>query len=253
MSRTILHARLGIAVKQCVRTRPLALALWIGLLVVAQTANAGALARITAALPDVPAPPQGSVHWVARSMRLNGLPMTLRTFESRLAPAALFNYYEGQAQRWGHNELRRETRGAQQLLSIRSPRYLITIEAIASVAGSEGTILVSDPPERIRPVLVSRFPHPATARLVNCQEYEDDGIAAEHLSFASTRAPRSEAQSFVEELTRAGWQVLRHAPTQKARGVIIEAQRGAQLASVTLAPDQSRLAATSVVVVWRKS
>ena len=230
-------------------------AAWLALasLVSPQTSSAGSLARITATLPDVPSPPQGSVQWISRSMKLNGLPMTLKLFESRLTPSELFNHYERQTHLWGHSEFHRETRGTQQQLSIRSPRFVITIEAHATVSGSEGTITVSEPPELITPKLASRFPHPATARLVNCQEYEDDGVEAEHLSLASIRSPGVEAQAFAQQLTAAGWQIVRHEPMQSARGVIIEAQLGAQLAQLTLQSDQSRLAATSIIVVWRKS
>jgi hypothetical protein len=186
-------------------------------------------------------------------MRLNGVPMTLKVFESRLSPGDLFSYYESQTHLWGRSEFRRQARGAHQLLSIRSPRAAITIEAHATVAGSEGTITVSELPELIKPKLASRFPHPPTARLVNCQEYEDEGVEAEHLSLASARSPGVEAQAFAQQLTMAGWQIVRQETMQSARGVIIEAQLGAQLAQLTLQSDQSRLATTAIVVVWRKS
>jgi hypothetical protein len=220
----------------------------------AGTAHAGKLAALTASLPDVPAPPQGTVEWVARSMRLNGMPMTVKTFQAKLAPPDVFAYYERVASRWGHNEFRRSMRGGAELLAIRSQRYLVTIEARASISGSEGTITVSEAPERVKPVLTSRFPHPASARVVNRQEYEDDGIEAEHLSLASTRSPVVEAQAFVDALTRAGWQIARRQTMQtNGRGILIEAQRGAELAQLTLQPDQSRLATTAIVVVWRKA
>jgi hypothetical protein len=35
--------------------------------------------------------------------------------------------------------------------------------------------------------------------------------------------------------------------------MVIEAQRGAQLAQLTLQPDQSLLSTTAIVIVWRKS
>jgi hypothetical protein len=38
-----------------------------------------------------------------------------------------------------------------------------------------------------------------------------------------------------------------------ARGIVVEAQHGAELAQLTLQPDQSRLATTAIIVVWRKS
>ncbi len=224
------------------------------LLLLFAEANAGALSQLTAQLPDVPAPPQGSVHWIAPSMRMNGLPMTLKTFESRLAPQDVFHFYEGMAHRWGPSEFRRSRRGAQQQLAIRSRGHVITIEAAATIRGASGTIVVSVPPERAPASTDTRFPRPATARLVNLQEYEDDGIASEHLSLSSARSISVEAAAFSDALTREGWQILRQQPMQTAaRGMVIEAQRGAQLALLTLQPDRSQPASTAIVVVWRKS
>ena len=216
-------------------------------------AGAGSLARLTSRLPDVPAPPQGSVQWVAQSMRINGLPLTLKTFESRLSPGELFNYYERIAARWGHSEFRRSHMRQAQLLSIRGPDHAITVEATATVSGCTGTITVSGLPELRQTAADSAFPRPATARLVNWQEYDDDGIESEHLSLASSRAVAVEAAAFVSELSRAGWQVIREQSMQTSRGKIIEAQRGAQQALITLQSDRSHAAATAIVVVWRKS
>ncbi len=224
------------------------------LLLLSGPAGAGALSRLTADLPDLPAPPQGSVQWVAPSMRMNGLPMTLKTFESRLAPEDVFQFYERLAHRWGHSEFRRSNRREQRSLSIRTHDHLISVEAIATVSGSSGTLVVSVLPERASAAASSRFPRPATARLVNLQEYEDEGIASEHLSLSSPRSVAVETAAFSDVLTREGWQILRRQPTQAtARGMVIEAQRGAELALLTLQPDRSQAAATAIVVVWRKS
>jgi hypothetical protein len=226
----------------------------VALFLVGAAAHAGALAQQTAKLPDVPAPPQGEAQWIAQSMRMNGLPMTLKAYRCRLAPDDVLEYYESAASHWGRNEFHRFSQGAARVLAIRSARYYITIEVKGTVGGSEGTITVSDSIQPRAPQIESQFPHPRTARLLSRQEYEDAGIESEHLSLASARSAAIEAQAFVQELTRDGWQVLRHEPMQTStRGMVIEAQRGAQLAQLTLQPDQSLLSTTAIVIVWRKS
>ena len=185
---------------------------------------------------------------------MNGLPMTLKIYRSRLAPDDVLEYYASAASHWGRNELRRFSQGTARVLAIRGARYYITIAARGTVGGSEGTITVSNsiPPQA--PLIESQFPHPRTARLLSRQEYEDAGIESEHLSLASARSAVVEAQAFAQELTREGWQVLRHEPMQtNTRGMVIEAQRGVQLAQLTLQPDQSPLSTTAIVIVWRKS
>jgi hypothetical protein len=216
--------------------------------------HAGILAKLTATLPDVPAPPQGEVQWVAASMRMNGLPMTLKTFQSRLDPDRVFDHYESLARRWGRSEFRRTTSGTHRLLAIRSAAYVITIEARETIGGCEGTITVSGMPEKAGAPGRTTFPHPSTVRIVSRQEYEDEGIEAEHLSFASSRTVVAEAEAFAAELLRAGWQILRQQSMQgRGRGVVIEAQHGSQQALVTVQPEENDRLATAVVVVWRKS
>lgn len=91
-------------------------------------------------------------------------------------------------------------------------------------------------------------------RIVSRQEYEDDGIEAEHLSFASSRTVVVEAEAFAAEMLRAGWQILRRQSMQsRGRGVVIEAQYGSQQALVTVQPEDDDRLATAIVVVWRKS
>jgi hypothetical protein len=216
--------------------------------------NAGSLSKLTAQLPDLPAPPQGSTHWIAPSMRMNGLAMTLKTFESRLSPDDVLHFYETTVQRRGHSELRRSNRASRRVLSIRGRSHLITIEAEADVRGSTGTIAVSGVPENSSFTATSRFPRPTTARLLNLQEYEDEGIESEHLSLSSARSIAIESAAFADALTRAGWQIVRQQPMQtSSRGMVIEAQRGAELALLTLQPDRAQPAATAIVIVWRKS
>lgn len=224
-------------------------------------ARAGALARITASLPEVPPPPQGQAQWVAKSMRMNGLPMTLQVFQSRLSPDELLNYYESQAYRGGHGEFRRSTNGDWQLLGIKSPQHYVTVQVRAAMNGSEGTIAVSPPigpasqsaTAKIARKITSDFPRPRTARILNLQEYEDAGIESEHLSLSSPRSATTEARAFVGELIRNGWQVIRQQPMRAtAHGVVIEAQRGAQQALLTLQPGRAQ-SSTTIVVVWRKS
>ena len=57
----------------------------------------------------------------------------------------------------------------------------------------------------------------------------------------------------MQELTRNGWQVIRRQHMREtARGVVIEAQRGAQQALLTLQPDRAQPSMTAIVIVWKK-
>lgn len=226
----------------------------IALLFVCNSIHAGAIARVTARLPDVPPPPQAQVAWIAKSMRMNGLPMTLQSFESSQSVEATLAHY---ARWWSTTDAstrgitRLMRRGEWQVLALTSPRLHITVQARPAGNGSEGSIAVSRNPTSVETTTTTAFPHPRTTRVVNLQEYEDAGANAEHISLVSSRSVAIEAHEFSELLTRNGWSVYRDQDTQAlARGHVLEAQKGASLAQLTLQPGAH--AGSNIIVIWRK-
>jgi hypothetical protein len=205
-------------------------------------------------LPDLAAPPQGSAQWIARSMRMNGLPMTLKAFESRMSPDAVLTYYESELKSSGSHDVRRSMNSPWHVLMVRSRDHFITVHARSSSAGSEGTILVSPALDPAVLKLQTEFPRPATARIVNLQQYDDAGMRSEHISFSSDRAPFTEAQAFSQVLINTGWNIIDTRPTQESyRGYVLEAQRQAEQALLVILPDAARPAGTAIIVTWKKS
>ena len=182
---------------------------------------------------------------------MNGVPMAVRTIQSRLEPAALFDYYEAQARGSGRNEYRRSNQGEWLLLAIKAPSLYTTFQLRRTVAGCEGTITSTPLPIPPATGMTSEFPRPSTSRIVSLQEYEDAGVRSEHISLLSTHSAAVEARAFAEQLSRLGWSILRHESMQQvAAGFVIEAQHGAQQAMLTLQPDRLQATLTAIVVVW---
>jgi len=216
-------------------------------------ANAGNLSRATDALPNLGAPPQGAAQWIAKSMRMNGLPMTLQVFESRLAPDAVLAHYESFVKAKGMHESRRTTNSPWQVLMLKSADNFITVHARTVAHGSEGTILVSP---TIDPALLkmrSEFPRPASARIVNLQQYDDDGVQSEHISLSSNRASFVELHDFSQLLIGEGWSVVDTKPSHAVqRGFVLEAQRQAEHALLIFVPNAVQPATTAIAITWRK-
>jgi len=205
-------------------------------------------------LLDMPAPPQGDAWWISKNMRMNGLPMTLKNFRSRLSLDEVCDYYRSSARALTTNEVLRRRSGDWSVISIRTRRNLITIQVRPTLLGSEGTIAVSPPPDTIHVHVETAFPRPATAAVINLQEYDDEGMEAEHISLRSARSVGVEAYAFVEKLTRSGWQITLREPMQiVSGGQVVEAQKGAQHALLSLMPDKARPGNTSIIIVWKKS
>jgi hypothetical protein len=220
----------------------------------APTSHAGALARITDQLPELHAPPQGETQWVAKSMRMNGLPMTIKSFRSRLSALDVLHHYEAWTRGRYANESSQAKNGDWHVLALRTNEHYISIQARDGQNGSHGTIAVSAKLEGRQLKVESRFPRPIPSQIVNLQEYEDFGMESEHISLMSVRAPQVEAHTYASLLRREGWQLIREQPTREVtRGYVIEAQKGAQHAIVTIVPDQTDASKTAIVIVWKKT
>jgi hypothetical protein len=229
------------------RASVFAAALWHG-----PSASAGEIERQAARLPEVDAPPRGQAMWIARAMRMNGLPMTIKGFTTSLKLDDVFHFYESWWRGRGFATLQREVHGEWQLFSINTGPHHITIEARPTREGSEGTITVSADPANVRPS-TTRFPHPASASVASLQEYDDAGIEAEHIDFVSQRSLTAEVAEFRGLLRSTGWQLVLDEPIADGSGHVIEAQHGADLARVVLQPGRSVGAVTSIIAIWRKS
>lgn len=226
---------------------------FLATLLMCSIVHASEVSRLTAQLPDIDAPPQGQAQWVARSMRMNGLPMTIKSFQTSLSTDEVLNFYEHWWTGKALAQYSRSRQGEWRMLGIHSDKYAITIEVRSTLGGAEGTIAVSPKLGKVERVATT-FPHPISAAVVNLQEYDDAGVEAEYISMASTRSVSAEAHDFVNLLERDGWQLIidRRARVQ-ADAYIIEAQKGASHAQLTFKSNAVKTASTAIAIVWRKS
>jgi hypothetical protein len=226
---------------------------WVAVLAAMLAAEclAGPVTQQTRSLPDIPAPLGGEATWIARSMRLNGVPMTIKQFTTRANADAVLHHYESTLRTSSNMKTRRSIEGNVRVLAVMTDDYYATIRANDSVHGAIGTITVTPPLTHLVPRKHTRFPRPSTVQIVSLQEYDDDGLQAEHISLVGKRGVAIEAREFETALRRDGWELLRSEPSTKHRGsYVIEAQKAASLAFINLRRAQRD--ATTIVVVWRK-
>jgi len=225
-----------------------AVALWA----TALSGAAGPIARQTRALPDIAAPAGGESAWIARAMRLNGVPMTIKRFTSPANADEVLHQYEHKLRTSSNMKTRRSQEGAWRVLAVMTDDYYATIRARNTSRGAEGTITVTPPLADAKPAKRTSFPHPATTKVVSLQEYEDEGVAAEHVGLVSRRSVAIEARAFAALLSQRGWQMLRNEPAQRRDGHVIEAQQASALAFIHLRRAE-REGATTILVVWKKA
>src|SRR5687767_12132655 len=215
-------------------------------------ARAGEIADLTAKFPELDPPPNGEAQWVARSMRLNGLPMTIKAFKTSTSVEDVIYFYE----RWWHGkgkaDYQRSQRGEWRMLGIKSDKHFISIQARRTLGGSEGTIAVSTTPDAVKR-MATKFPHPTSTSVVALQEYDDFGMESEHITMLSSRAATVEARDFARMLQAQGWHLVLDAKSKTSQGHTLEAQRDAEHAQISFLPGRELGATTAVTVVWKKS
>jgi|GEM_PF-997938 hypothetical protein len=211
----------------------------------------GSIASATRQLPELDAPPGGKAVWLSQAMRLNGVPMTIKSFAAAMNAQEVLHYYERRL-RGSDTQTKRWFEGNDEVLGVLSDDAYITVRARNTPQGSQGTITVTPPLKKQRPLLRTRFPHPASARVVNLQQYEDDGIEAEHISLLSPRPVGSAAHEIAQLLRQHGWTIWRSEPMSHARGGhVIEAQKDASLAQLNL--QRLKSGETAILIVWKKT
>jgi hypothetical protein len=220
-------------------------------LLVMNAAHAGAIARAVEKFPDLPAPPQGEAQWIARSMRMNGLPMTIQVLYSHSTPDEVVHFYESWAKHVSGAQTKRSHTHDTEILSIRSNSFLITLELQQVVTGTQGTIVTSSPPERATLSTKTDFPHPMSWRVANLQQYDDAGKETEHITFTSAQGPAHDAQIIADLLASSGWTLVNERASS-ANAFLVEAQHDAELARIVITSDVDHRVSSLVTVLWSK-
>jgi hypothetical protein len=220
--------------------------------IVAVSAHAGEIAALTSRFPEPAPPPNGEAQWVAQSMRMNGLPMTIKAFKTSASVDEVIHFYEHWWRGKGRADYTRSERGEWRVLGIKTSEHYITVQARSTLAGAEGTIAVSADPRKVKRVR-TLFPHPKSSTVVTLQEYDDLGLQSEHITLLSQRAATVEAREFANVLARKGWHLVLNRRATKTQGHVIEAQKDAQHARLSFLPGRELGATTAVTIVWKKS
>src|SRR5687768_17169386 len=147
--------------------------------------SAGELEQLTSKLPQIDGPPRGETQWIARSMRLNGVPMTIKSFQTSLSVDDVIHHYERSSRGKSSQQISRNRNGEWHVLGLHTHQHHVSIQVRSTSEGSEGTIAVTGEIKRDHQRPDTEFPRPSGVELASLQEYDDLGIEAEHIDFTS--------------------------------------------------------------------
>ena len=171
---------------------------------------------------------------VGESMRVNGVPMTVRAFVSNAPAGQLLDQVTEQWKRQpGSAEVKRTDSKAWLILNQTVGEQHRSLQVRTNAAGrSEGYVAVSSPSQARTPKLEVRLP--AQVEAVSIVDSVDRGHASQQVLAVSRRSAEATAAALEASLKADGWQ--RYVMRKDGRQVRFAANRGAQQFDATLTP-----------------
>lgn len=222
-----------------------ALAVWAG------AALAEDPLKASLSLPSLDAPSELGMQWVAPSMALNGLPMSIREFDTRWSSADVLDFFEREYA--GDKAVRRNDDNMESL-GWRDGDYYFSVQAQGTANGSIGQLVVSLAPEMGEPDLDTKFPMPPGAQVVTKIDSLDFGQVAETLTLLTTRSPSATLRWYRSQMPRQEWHLIPFQGQVNSKQGQLQFQRGAQHCQVTVSKGGADYGGQTVVLAtWIKS
>ncbi len=183
--------------------------------------------------------PKAKLEWVAPFMVYNGIPMSVRRFDSELTPAEILAFYrrawsggppnmapvEGEAAPW-------------QTIAIARGKCFFTVQVqAAGRTGSTGMLSVSQAPDGPRVISPDhKLPMLSGSKVINDIEHSDDGKSARTLLLSNSFSPQSNADFYRQTLADQGWRPISsyQMETKNGPGITVVMKRGLAEASLVI-------------------
>ncbi len=203
---------------------------------------AGMALHATARADEIKCPPfpepDAKLQWVAPYMLYNGIPMSVKRFDSEQRPADILAFYR---RKWaagptGAAPVEYET-GPWQNIAIARGKCFYTVQVQAAGRGSTGLLSVTEAEDRPRIVDSEKaLPMMSGTRVINDIEHRDDGKNARTLLLLNTFSPETNADFYRRMLQDRGWQAISsyQMNTNKGPGITLVMKRGLAEASLVI-------------------
>jgi len=215
--------------------------------------TAGLLASAFAEELDCPAFPQpdAKVQWVAPYMVFNGVPMSVKRFDSEQPPEAILAFYRRAWNGSGSAAPVENVVGEWQTIGAKRGKCFFTVQVqAAGKSGSTGLLSATQPIDGPRIVSDQKLPMMSGSTIVNDIEHHDDGKNARTILLSNTFSAQSNADFYRQSLADQGWKMISsyQVTTSKGPGITLVMKRDLAEANlvITRAGSQTTVLATLV-------
>lgn len=203
-------------------------------------------------LPTMEVFPGADVAWVAKSITYNGLPMSVRAFESPGTPAEVVAFYRTAWRASGSARVGETRFRDYQTLGMEMSGVYYSIQVRPSGHGSAGVMVVSRAPADARADRTTAFPVASGDRVLEKIESIDLGVRAESLIISTERSMGEALSEYRGTLQRLGWwEVGPTGPRSEATAAAISLQRNAQQCQISFVDARPRRG-SRIIIHWIK-
>ncbi|RJG05332.1 hypothetical protein D3870_04240 [Noviherbaspirillum cavernae] len=183
--------------------------------------------------------PKAKVEWVAPYMVYNGVPMSIKRFDSEQPPADVLAFYR-QAWKGGPAGTApvENTVGVWQTIAVVRGNCFFTVQVqAAGKNGSTGLLSATQSSDKVRVIDKDKtLPMLSGSTILNDIEHHDSGKTARTVVLSNTFSPETNANFYRQTLADQGWQPVSsyQMNTRKGPGITIVMKRGLAEASLVI-------------------
>lgn len=200
----------------------------------------GAVGAKSLECPDFPEPKAPvQVQWVAPYMLYNGIPMSVKRFDSKQKTESILAFYR---QTWAAGRdawaLQEYQTGPWKTIAVLRGKCFFTVQ-VQDVAnnGSTGLLSATGTPDQTRVIAPDHtVPMMSGSTIKNDIEHFDEGKTARTLLLTNTFSPEANAEFYRERMKDAGWHAVSgyQLKTKKGPGITMVMKRGIAEASLVI-------------------
>jgi hypothetical protein len=203
--------------------------------------------------PAFPEPKTASLQWVAPYMIYNGIPMSIKRFDSDQTPEQILAFYR---QAWkggplGSAPLEYTVDPWQTIASARGKCFFTVQVQPAGRTGSTGLLSATQAPDQPRVIDSDKaLPMMSGSTVINDIEHRDDGKTARTLLLTNTFSAESNADFYRQALADQGWRAVSsyQMTTKNGPGITLIMKRGLAEASLVITRNGSHTAVLANMV-----
>lgn len=184
--------------------------------------------------------PRARLQWVAPYVVYNGVPMSIKRFDSDQKPADILAFYRQAWNAAGASAPQEYTTGPWQNIATMRGKCFFTVQVQAAGSGSTGLLSATQALDKPRIASSEHaLPMMSGSTVISDIEHRDDGKNARTVLLNNSFSLDANADFYRQSLADQGWKLLNgyRMPTKKGPGVTLVLKRGVAETSIVITRD----------------